>query len=176
MDKFNPAEYLTKIQKLKYTAATIPIVLVVLSFVFSIGTNSLYLKFISLIGFVLFIFVSGRYRIKKNIPPSFEKPVFLAPINGIVRFINLEKKTIVIKKGFFQTSEIRSNLQNLEVNIIARKISWFELSSDIQGKLVGIVPASAECTCNLPEDFKISVQVGQKVISGETIFGTINSE
>ncbi|NQV18060.1 MAG: hypothetical protein HQ534_05905 [Armatimonadetes bacterium] len=176
MDKFNPTEYLTKIQKLKYRAAAIPILLVVLSFVFSIGTNSLYLKFISLIGFVLFIFISGRYRIKKNIPPSFEKPVFLAPINGIVRSINLEKKIIVIKKGLFHTSEIRSNLQDLEVNIVAKKIFWFELSSDIQGKLVGIVPASAECTCNLPSNFKISVQVGQKVISGETIIGTINSE
>ena len=176
MEKYNPVKYLTKIQKLKYRAAAIPIALVVLSFVFSIRTNSLYLKFISLIGFLLFIFISGRYRIKKNIPPSFEKPVFFAPINGIVRSVNLEKKIIVIKKGFFQTSEIRSNLQDLEVNIAARKIFWFELSSDIQGKLVGIVPASAECTCNLPSNFKIGVQVGQKMISGETIIGTINSK
>ncbi len=176
MDKFNPAEYLTKIQKLKYTAAAIPIALVVLSFVFSIRTNSLYLKFISLIGFVLFIFISGRYRIKKNIPPGFEKPVFLAPVNGIVSSIDLEKKIILVKKGFFQASEIRSNLQNFEVNIVARKIFWFEKKSNIQGKLVGIVPASAECTCILPSNFRISVQVGQKVISGETIIGTINSE
>jgi len=176
MDKYNSAEYLTKIQKLKFSAAAIPIVLVVLSFVFSFGTNSLHLKFISLIGFVLFIFISGRYRIKKNIPPSFEKPVFLAPINGIVCSIDLEKKMIVIKKGFFQTSEIRSNLHDLKVNIVAGKIFWFELSSDIQGKLVGIVPASAECTCNLPSNFIIRAQVGQKVISGETIIGTINSE
>ena len=176
MEKYNPVKYLTKIQKLKYTAAAIPIALVVLSFVFSIRTNSLYLKFVSLIGFLLFIFISGRYRIKKNIPPNFEKPVFLAPVNGIVRSIDLEKKIIVIKKGFFQTSEIRSNLQNMEVNIVAGKIFWFEFSSDIQGKLVGIVPASAECTCNLPKNFKISVQVGQKMISGETIIGTINSK
>ncbi len=176
MDKYNPVKYLTKIQKLKYRAAAIPIVLVVLSFVFSIRTNSLYLKFISLIGFLLFIFISGRYRIKKNIPPGFEKPVFLAPINGIVRSIDLEKKIIVIKKGFFHTSEIRSNLQDLEVNIVSRKIFWFELSSDIQGKLVGIVPASAECTCILPENYQIMAQKGQKVISGETIIGTIISE
>ena len=175
MDKYNPVEYLTKIQKLKYKAAAIPIALVALSFIFSIKANSIYLTFISLIGFVLFIFISGRSRIKKNIPPNFEKLVLLAPLNGTVRSINLENKTIVIKKGFFQTSEIRSNPPNMEVNITARKIFWFELSSDIQGKLVGIVPASAECTCNLPSNFKISVQIGQKVISGETIIGTMNS-
>jgi hypothetical protein len=167
---YNPVEYLIKIQRLKLKAVLIPLGIIIVSFAINILLKIDLSKYFSLFGLMLYILISLRYRIQKNIPPDIEQQI-LSPINGKITQINKDRNEISIKKSFFHPAEIRSpsNDDTIKFNINSRNFSLFEERSEVAGKLIGIVPSNAECTINITGEYEININPGQKVIAGETI-------
>lgn len=167
MSDYTPVEYLSKIHKLKYKAAIFPILLVILSF----GLNILFeldqVKYLSIIGLIWYILIIIKFRIRRNYPPESESEIVLSPIYGKV--IKIEDSFITIKKGIFQSADIRYAGQNIEVRIKSKRVSYFEEQPSLVGKLIGIVSSSAICICKIPKDWKIDIISGDKVVAGETI-------
>ena len=171
---YNPIEYLTRIQSLKYKAATVPILIVIISFSVNLIFKIDLVKYFSLLGLLLFLFILMKYRIKRTVPSESEEEIVLAPIHG--RIIKIEDNKILIKKSFLDPADIRcvTNNKNVKITITNSSITWFEKEAILPGKLIGIVPHSAECICELPNDYKIEVQVNQKIEAGETIIARKN--
>ncbi|MDA3812966.1 MAG: hypothetical protein PF570_01810, partial [Candidatus Cloacimonetes bacterium] len=90
-----------------------------------------------------------------------------SPIYGKVT--KIEDSFITIKKGFFQSADIRYTGQNIEVRIKSKRVSYFEEQPSLAGKLIGIVSSTAICICKIPKDWKIDIISGVKVVAGETI-------
>jgi hypothetical protein len=171
---YNPIEYLTRIQSLKYKAATVPILIVIISFSVNLIFKIDLVKYFSLLGLLLFLFILMKYRIKRTVPSKSEEEIVLAPIHG--RIIKIEDNKILIKKSFLDPADIRcvTNNKNVKITITNSSITWFEKEAILPGKLIGIVPHSAECICELPNDYKIEVRVNQKIEAGETIIARKN--
>lgn len=167
MSEFTPVQYLSKIQKLKYRAAFLPILLVFLSF----GINMIFkvdqAKYFSVIGLLWYISVIMKFRIKRAYPQKNETETILSPIHG--KIVNIKKNIITIKKGIFQSADIRFAGKYSDVKIKSKQISYFEKDSFIAGKLIGINPSSAICICSFPNDWKVNVKINENVIAGETI-------
>lgn len=167
MSEYTPVKYLTKIQKLKYKAAIFPILLVVISFVLNMFFELDQAKYLSIIGLIWYIFIIIQFRVRRNYPPESETEIVLSPIYG--RVSKIENNSITIKKGFFQSADIRYLGQNIEVKIDSRKVIYFEEQPTLNGKLIGVVPSSAMCICKIPVGWKIEINIDDKVIAGETI-------
>ena len=167
MSNYTPVEYLTKIQKLKYKAAIFPILLVVISFVLNILFELDQAKYLSIIGLIWYIFIIIQFRVRRNYPPESETEIVLSPIYG--RVTKIENNSITIKKGVFQAADIRYPGQNIEVKIDSRKVTYFEEQPTLTGKLIGVVSSSAMCICEILDDWKIEINIGNKVVAGETI-------
>ena len=169
MSNYTPVEYLTKIQKLKYRAAIFPILLVIISF----GLNMIFeldqAKYLSIIGLIWYIFIIIQFRVRRNYPPESETEIILSPIYGKVT--KIEDNSIAIKKGFFQAADIRYSGQNIEVKIDSPKVIYFEKQPTLTGKLIGVVSSSATCVCEIPKGWNIEINLGDKVVAGETILG-----
>ncbi|MCK5050096.1 MAG: hypothetical protein KAS53_00045 [Candidatus Cloacimonetes bacterium] len=167
MSNYTPVEYLTKIQKLKYKAAIFPILLVIISF----GLNLIFeidqAKYLSVIGLIWYIFIIIRFRITRNYPPESETKNILSPIYGKV--IKIEDSSITIKKGIFQSADFRYTGQNIEVKIKSKQVNYFEDQPSLTGRLIGIISSSVICICEIPNDWKIEITIGDKVVAGETI-------
>ncbi len=167
MSNYTPSEYLTKIQKLKYKAAIFPILLVIISF----GLNILFeldqVKYLSIIGLIWYIFIIIKFRIRNNYPPESETEIILSPIYG--RIVKIEGNSITIKKGIFQSADIRYAGQNIKVKIGSKKVNYFEERPTLVGKLIGMISSPAICICEVPEEWKIEINIGDKVVAGETI-------
>ena len=167
MSKYTPIEYLTKIQKLKYKAAILPILLVIISF----GLNMIYVidlaKYFSVIGLFWYIFIIIQFRVTRNHPPEIEAEIILSPIYGKVT--KIEDGFITIKKGLFQSADIRYAGKNIEVKIKSKMMNYFEEQPSLSGRLIGIISSSAICICKISEDWKIEINIGDKVVAGETI-------
>ena len=167
MLNYTPVEYLAKIQKLKYKAAVFPILLVIISF----GTNLLFdidqAKYLSVIGLIWYIFIIIQFRITRNYPPESETEIILSPIYGKVT--KIEGGSITIKKGSFQSADFRYTGQNIEVKIKSKQVTYFEDQPSLAGRLIGVISTSAICICEMPTDWKIEINVGDKVVAGETI-------
>ena len=167
MVDYTPIEYLTKIQKLKYRAAILPVLLVIISF----GLNIIYeidlAKYFSVIGLFWYIFIIIQFRVTRNHPPEIEAEIILSPIYGKVT--NIEDGFITIKKGLFQSADIRYAGQNIEVKIKSNKVDYFEEQPSLSGKLIGVISSSAICICEISEDWKIIIKIGESVVAGETI-------
>jgi len=167
MSEYTPIEYLTKIQKLKYKAALFPILLVFISFGFNMIFKIDQAKYLSIIGLIWYIFIIIQFRVRRNYPPENEKEIVLSPIYGKVT--KIEDNSITIKKGYFQSADIRYAGQNIEVNINSKKAIYFEEQYTLTGKLIGVITSSAICICKIPDDLKIEIDIGNKVVAGETI-------
>ncbi len=55
------------------------------------------------------------------------------------------------------------------MKIESAKVIYFEEQPTLTGKLIGVVSSSATCICKIPVDWKIEINIGNKVIAGETI-------
>lgn len=99
MEKFNPTAYLLKIQKIKYTEAIIPILIIFSGFAINFIKPYSFVKYLSLLGLLGFLFISLKYRIRKNIPPE-ENGVILSPVYGVICNLNNAAGTFIIKKDF----------------------------------------------------------------------------
>ena len=167
MSNYTPSEYLTKIQKLKYKAAIFPILLVIISF----GSNILFeldqVKYLSIIGLIWYIFIIVKFRIRKNYPPESEAEIILSPIYG--KIVKIEGNSITIKKGIFQSADIRYTGQNIKVKIGSKKVNYFEERPTLAGKLIGVISSSAICICEIHGEWNIEINIGDKVVAGETI-------
>ncbi len=167
MSNYTPVEYLSKIQKLKYKSAIFPILLVFFSF----GINMIFeidqAKYFSIIGLLWYILIIMKFRVSKSYPPENKNEIILSPIYGKVT--KIEDRFITIKKGIFQSADIRYAGQNIEVRIKSNRVSYFENQTALAGKLIGVVSSSAICICKIPKDWKIDIISGDKVIAGETI-------
>ena len=169
LEKYNPTEYLIKLQNIKYKALMFPIVAIIISFgvyyIFRID----FMKYFSIAGLIVYFFIMMIFHVNKTIPPQTEKDVVLAPIFGKVA--EIKDRKITIKKSLFQPADIRCADSGKEINITSSRIYWFERNATLQGKLIGVVPSNAECIYEVPDDFDIKVKVGQKMKAGETIIG-----
>ncbi|MCD6176913.1 MAG: hypothetical protein J7K29_03640 [Candidatus Cloacimonetes bacterium] len=167
MLEYTPIEYLTKIQKLKYKASIFPILLVIISF----GLNMIFeldqAKYLSIIGLIWYILNIIRFRVRRNYPPENKNEIILSPIYGKV--IKIENNLITIKKGLFQAADIRYSGKNIVVKIKSEHINYFEDQPSLVGKLIGIISSSAICICEITNNYKIEINVGNKVVAGETI-------
>ncbi len=167
MSEYTPVEYLSNIQKLKYKAAIFPILLVFISF----GLNLLFeidqAKYLSVIGLIWYIFIIIQFRVRRNYPPESETKIVLSPIYG--RVTKIENNSITIKKGVFQAADIRYSGQNVELTIESKKVTYFEERPTLTGKLIGVITSSAIFICKIPDDWKIEINIDDKVIAGETI-------
>ena len=168
---YNPIEYLTRIQSLKYKAATVPILIVIISFSVNIILKIDLVKYFSLLGLLLFLFILMKYRIKRTVPSESEEEIVLAPIHG--RIIKIEDNKILIKKSFLDPADIRcvTNNKNVKITITNSSITWFEKNANLPGKLIGVIPHSTEFICELPNNYKVEIKLGQKVEAGETVIG-----
>jgi hypothetical protein len=166
-DKFNPPEILSIIQKLKYKAAAGPIVIIVLSFVIHLLTKADFTKYIAVFGVLLFYLILIKYKVKKILPNTDDNAI-ISPLNG--KIIKVENGEIVLKKGGFQSAEIRypANFK-VKYNFFAKRIFLIDVESRVQGQLIGAAPYITGCSIKIPADFKIIVSVGDSVNSGETI-------
>ncbi|MCD4797221.1 MAG: hypothetical protein K8R49_08650 [Candidatus Cloacimonetes bacterium] len=170
IEKYNPTEYLIKLQKIKYRALIFPIGVIIISFgvyyIFRIN----FMKYFSIAGLIVYFFIIMLFHVKKTIPPQTENNVVLAPIFG--KISEIKDRKVKIKKSLFQPADIRCAESGKEINITSSRIYWFEKKAALQGKLIGVIPANAECICEIPDEFDIEVKIGQKVEAGETIIGS----
>ena len=167
MSEYTPVEYLTNIQKLKYKAAIYPILLVIISFGFNMIFELDQAKYLSIIGLIWYIFIIIKFRVRRNFPPESEIEIILSPIYG--KITKIEDNFITIKKGIFNSADIRFAGQNIKVKIISKQVNYFEERPTIAGRLIGIISSSAICICEIPEDWKIEINSGDKVVAGESI-------
>ena len=172
---YNPIEYLTKIQNLKYRTAMLPIIIVVVSF----GINMIFkvdiVKYCALLGLIFYIFVMMCYRIKKQAPPEIPDTAILSPIHG--KIFQIDANRIKIKKHILEAADLRcSSKENIEIEFSKSRLFRFEDDCNMPGKLIGIIPHSVICTITIPENYKIEVSPGEKVEAGETILAKQISE
>jgi len=170
MEKFNPTEYMLKIQKLKFKSAGIPIFLVISGFALNFVYPAEFVKYLSLLGLLLYIIISAKYRVKRNIPPE-ENDIVLSPIYGIIDGIDIDSMTVNFKKGFISPADFRcsSNDDDIGFDVLAGKLTVFEEHPDLRGKLIGILPGSARVICSLNSKYEIVVSIGERISSGETV-------
>lgn len=165
-DKYNPSETLSIIQKLKYKAAASPIIIIIISFIIHLITKADFTKYIAVFGILIFYFILVKYKIKKIAPISGENAV-LSPING--KIIKVENNEVLIKKGGFQSAEIRYPAAfEVEYKFFAKKIFLIDVESRVQGQLIGVAPYITGCTVKIPEEYEITIKPGEVVNSGET--------
>jgi len=167
MSEYTPVEHLTKIQKLKYKAAFFPILLVIVSFVLNMIYGIDQAKYLSIFGLIWYIIIIIQFRVRRNYPPKSKTEIALSPIYGKVT--EIEDRSITIKKGFFQSADIRYAGQNIEVTIKSKQVNYFEEQPSLAGRLIGIISSSGICICGIPEGWKIELNIGDKVAAGETI-------
>ncbi len=169
IEKYNPTEYLIKLQNIKYRALMFPILIIIISFgvyyIFRID----FVKYFSIAGLIAYFFIMMIFHVKKTVPPQTENDDVLAPIFGKVS--EIKDRKITIKKSLFQPADIRCAASGKEINITSSRIYWFERNATLQGKLIGVVPSNAECIYEVPDEFDIEVKIGQKIEAGETIIG-----
>jgi len=170
MERYNPTEYLLKIQKIKYSNASIAIILILAGFAINFIYPLSFVKYLSLLGLIFYIIISLKYHIKKNIPPE-EENIVLSPIYGFIKEIDHESNIIVIKKRIFSPADFRCGTddENIQFEIESGELTTFEDHSKIPGKLIGILPLSALIICRLTNDYEILIQENRKVASGETV-------
>ncbi|MCF7857794.1 MAG: hypothetical protein K9N07_00515 [Candidatus Cloacimonetes bacterium] len=168
---FTPLEYVTKIQQLKYKTAVFPILLVIISF----GLNFFFaldlVKYLTLIGLVWYIIILMIFRIKRNYPPLSDSEIIVAPIYG--KISKIEGNVITITKSYFQPADLRYSGVNTTTDFDSTRVRYFEADPQLTGRLIGVVPAKTKCTCEIPIDWGINVNVGEKVVAGGTILAMI---
>ncbi len=170
MSDYTPIEYLTKLQKLKYRAAIFPIILVFVSFGINIIFEIDQAKYLSIIGLLWYIIIIMKFRVRRNYPPESKSEIILSPIYG--KIIKIDDNLITINKGVFQPADLRYSGQNIEVEIKSKQVIFFEDQPTLIGKLIGVISSSAFCICAIPNEWKIEINIGDKVVAGETILAT----
>lgn len=192
MDNHNPVSILWEINRIKFKKAAIPLILIIASFLLQMKLGIENIKFISLLGLALYLYVVLGYRVKKNIPNCSSQEV-LAPINGKIVSISSDGDyhTIIIRKRTKDTAEIRNASYNESLEKESDKLSFHNeqdvhwiietgkpiiLSKEeefLQGRMIGFVPYSATCKVRLNKKFNIAVDK-ENVISGVTVLATLN--
>ncbi|MDY6916087.1 MAG: hypothetical protein SVM86_07215 [Candidatus Cloacimonadota bacterium] len=168
METYNPYLFIRQTQRKKFRELLYPILIVVFSFILSYFFQTDVLIIISLAGFIWYIYISIRYRVHQTLPVQDKKNIILAPLNS--RVVKISEHHIVLKKKWYYNCEIR-NPANFPINynINSSKTIFYEKNSNILGKFIGIVPVKATCRIEIPQDFEIKVNKGEKLIAGETL-------
>jgi hypothetical protein len=174
MNEFNPELYLLRIQKQKYKIATFPILVVVIGFFLHSSFQFAFLKYVSLAGLLGYIFVIMLHKVNKAVPPTCESSCILSPISG--KISSIDSRSIEIIKSIFDPIDIRcaSNDENNQSIWKDRKPKFFEENCQLPGKLIGMITGNANCFFDVPDNYKIEVVIGKKVIAGETILAKIS--
>ena len=187
MENCNQIDKIIKITKHKYLSAIVPIILIVssfsLSFVLNENSNTdLLQKILSVIGLVLYIFVSLTHRIGKQ-NCVIEDGEIYSPISGKIKEIkNSDGFTeIILKKNLFDRCDIRScegiSFGENPFSEEGTFFSWEVVSGKIfvlgESKIPkGIIAFSTGIlTVKLKGNFKAKVDIGEKVIAGDSILG-----
>ena len=172
MDKLNPLNYISAINKQKYLASLWPIILVLITFIINHFYQVDEVKYVALFGLLWYMFTFTIYKINKPIPPEKTIGSVFSPLNG--KITKIENNRIFITKNLWHSVDIRSatSEQNAEIIFHGKQpILWEDFSSEI-GKLIGYKIGKLICEILLPDEFSISVSASQKVISGHTILAS----
>jgi len=172
LEDYNPYKYLRQAQTSKFKELLYPILLILASFILSYFLESDLLIFISLAGFIWYIYVSIRYRIHRIIPLEINSNIILAPINS--RVIEIAGNKITLRKKWYYNCDLRTAAAfKLNLELTTAKSVWFESENTLPGKLLGIVPRPAICELEIPDDFQIKINKGEKLIAGESVIAFI---
>ena len=161
-----PTHFLLLIQKKKYKFLLIPILLVLISFVANFYISHDFLKLLSLIGFILYLFISFLFRVKRlhSISDNNDQAI-LSPIYGIIKTISPQK--IVIEKRWFDPIELRHATNCEKVTIkFNKEITTFQKNNAIVGQLYGLVMGKVICSIEIPENMTVLMQPRESVQAG----------
>ncbi len=168
IEKYNPISVITKIQKIKYKFALIPIILVVLSFISGKYLGEEISKYFALTGLILYLAITFlfkinyRYRMAEGVEAQ-----FVFPISGKV--IGKEENYLIIKKNPFFLADIRYSGENfVNDDIVGKKYIFFE-GKAVAGQLIGVVPFSATYKIAIPNDKIERYSIGAKVNAGDIV-------
>lgn len=171
LEDYNPYKYIRQAQTAKFKELLYPILVILGSFILSYFLESDLLIFISLAGFIWYIYISIRYRIHQVIPVATNSNKILAPINS--RVISKNGNKLKLRKKWYYNCDVRTPaLFKLNFELSSAKSIWFELENSLPGKLVGIVPKPAICELEIPDDFQVNIKKGEKLIAGETVIAS----
>ena len=173
MEEFNPSGLLLKIQKIRFKEAALPILLVFAGFAINFIRPLAFVKYMSLLGLIGYIFITIKYRVSKNFPPE-EADVILSPVYGKITEIDKISGTVTILKGVFRYADYRcpASDHDPEFRIVSGTCSLFEADCTTPGRLIGILPLSARIECRIPDKYRIEVSSGTRVKAGETILAS----
>jgi hypothetical protein len=172
MDRLNPQDYISLIQKQKHFASLGPIILVIITFIFNHFYRIEEVKYVALLGLIWYILNMIIHKINMPIPPEETVGFVFSPISGKVKYI--ENNKIIISKFFWHSVDIRNSNseQNIEIIFTGKQPILFEDFSDDIGKLIGFKSGKNLCEISLPNNFSINVTIGEKVIAGFSIIAS----
>jgi len=173
-ENYNPARILQDIQKARYKKVVIPIALILLSLF--LQQYIVQAKYLSALGLLLYFYISFVvYRISRNVPPDTDREVLLSPIFGTVQ--SVDEKKITIKKSQFNYADFRLGISREKFQVEAiGKLTILDEESNIPGRLIGFMPGKGSLICTLPDGFEFDVELGAKLIAGETVLAIMAEE
>lgn len=165
MNNLNPEEYLRKIHTAKYKRMIFPILLVIISFVLNNFSHFEHTKYLALFGLIWYIFILVQFKVNKAGP--IEENNVGSPVAGKVK--NIGDSYLEIEKSIFDAVDIHCVCEE-DVNIKWKKTPVFwENDCSLPGRLIGYTSGNNTCRIEFSENWKINVQVGQKLLSGDII-------
>ena len=189
MKVFIPYDMVIRAHRVKYRYLAIPFLVIILNFILSLVRETLYVPYVSMIAFVIFMFIMYIFRFKRTFS-EVEGEVVIAPMNGKIVDIRAfpEGNVITIIKSLWASSEFttctKSDIQishHYVLELDVSKVSWkvdsaikhifIDETVDVQAALIGLVPWNAVCEVFLPEKYKLKIEKGNAVVAGETVIG-----
>jgi len=176
-DQYNPLDIILKIQRLKFKALALPLILIIIGFSIYSFLKIDAAKYLSLAGLLYYAFISMRFYYRKNVPPQIENAV-LSPVNGRVIEVDPEQRVVILKKGFFSPADVRrpSSDTILTFSVFSTKFVMLDHQTILAGKLIGILPGTALCNCMIPTSHSFVIEANQRVIAGETVLAELTTK
>ncbi len=164
MSDLNPIDIINKIQTAKYRKIALPILLVIASFILNHFYQIEETKYIALLGLIWYIFIFMQFKV--NRVGNVGENIICSPISGKV--VKVSNSQILIKKSWFDSIDIR--FSGLDENCLfwAKKPVILK-NGKTTGKLTGYTVGKNSCKIEFGEEWEVIVEVGQKLISGDSI-------
>ncbi len=167
---YNPSDVYIKIKKLEFKFLLLPLVLIIANFIIVYFYHYTKLKYLSLLLLIIYFFIKFLFRIDRiDVPNSGN--TLKTPVSGTI--VNIENDFLIIKKRLWDKSDIRYSLAEFT---FTKGLVFIFSKVKVQSVLIGVVPGIAICKVVLPENYKFTATLGQKVISGVTDIGNFDEK
>jgi len=168
MEKYNPIKVVSAIQKLKFKYATVPIIMVLVSFALSKYLGEEISKYLSLAGLILYFSTTMLFKVNRRLQiPEAENLELVFPVSG--RISALEDGYVIIKKSWFGLADIRWSGTDFQPENISGKAYVFDSEPSVIGQLIGVVPFSAEYKFHISSELAAQYKIGDSVNAGAAI-------